>query len=924
MQRYLEIQRVSMIKRMRAERLRSPDDVLLRCRRFLRSLQHHMQSEHRNGRDGLAVVGLRSLSFDVLLTHLWQTAQEELANASRPALALVALGGYGRSELNPASDIDVMFLHGESGKEKAIAPIIERVLYILWDLGLKVGHSTRRIKEAIDKGNEDFQTKTSLLESRLVTGDQALFDQFHDLFIEDCVEGKEGPYLEWRLEDQDSRHKKHGGSVFLQEPNIKESCGGLRDYHNLRWVSFMWRRLRETAALAKEEILAAQEVKQLDRAFDFLLRVRTQLHFISGRANDQLSLPIQNRVAMALGYNQRTPIRRVEAFMRDYYKAAWDIHFYTNAASRAIASRVPRGRRRLFGFLVPEKRKTVDLGGFILRDGEIHLEDKRLLTQEPLQILRLFLLLQQHQATLSYDLQRLVRRRLTLVNRPLIYHKTARELMLEILSNRGVVSRALRAMHQCGVLGRVFPEFAPLTCLVQHEFFHRYSADEHTMVCMDQLDQLVTPLPSPQMRRYADLLHKIEDTTILYLAMLLHDTGKGQDTKNHAEVGALFAMRAGKRLRLPPESIRTLTFLVDHHMTLSNMAQRRNVDDVETIYEFARIVENEDRLDLLMLLTYADGRGTTGGVGWSDWKESLIWRLCDNTRALLSHGPEFAQRAHERMVELHQSLRDMLPKSISEAEIATHLACLPKKYTQAYAEQDMARHIRAIHEFFRAQTDADTNPLSPVLQWTHHPDRGYSEVIIVTWDRAFLFEKITGALSFAGLNILSADIFTRTDSIVVDVFCVNTQRGEAVTDERDHRPFSIELEKALQGSEFDFGAGLRKLRDRQMRELAQEGGFPTVLAIDNSLPDYTLLEVQTPDRVALLHDLANALSLDGIQTAYARIETVKGAALDTFYLVQTGGGKIHEPTTLERLRERVLACTDGVLNEAMAKSTQST
>ncbi len=913
---HLERELALMERRMDIREQEGAESALVFYKKFLRTASHHVEQQHRNGGSGRTVAKVRSQAMDVMIRHIWKLAlQEQSGSHTTPDMSVVAQGGYGRAELSPQSDIDLLFLvRPTSGPEQKLChTVIERVLYVLWDVGLKVGHATRTVQQTLGNANEDLQTKTALIDARLLTGEKTLFAELQERFIAKCVEGMEGEYIEWRLKDQQQRHAKYGGSVFMQEPNVKEGCGGLRDYHSFLWIAFFWKRLRTPSQLADHELIARLEVKQIERAYDFLMRVRNQMHLAAGRENDAMAISSQGQIATGLGYEQRPPVRRVEAFMRDYYTAAQDIFFLTNAAAHRMAETASAKHRSWFSFLrkkTAARPETVD--GFIIRNREITFEDKSVFTEDPDRMVRVFQLAQKRDLSLSYDLLRLIRRRLSLVNHRFIYLKTTREMILDLLGEKGRVSRVLRLMHQAGVLGKIFPEFAPMTCLVQHEFFHRYSADEHTLKCMEELDRLVNVDTVPDAIRYQQIMKEVEDPAILYLAVLLHDTGKPANSRHHAEESAYLAMRVARRLKLSTESLKKLTFIVDHHMTMSETAQRRNVEDADTIREFAGIVETPERLDLLTLMTYVDGRGTTGGAGWSDWKETLIWRLYEGTRSLFAGSPEFEKRAHERYHELLVSLRERLPKYVTDEEIEGHLEFLPLRYRQIHDESEMARHIVAVHAFYEAQMDDESNPLAPIFRWEHHPARGHTKLVIVTWDRTHLFATITGAISCALLNILSADIFTRRDNIVVDSFVIRTSNGEAVTDERDQKAVADLLEKALSKEGFDMESHLASIRKKSTKSQNawQAEGFPTRIFLDaNSHSNYTLLEVLTPDRPALLHDLVQSITHEGDMIASSRIETEKGAAIDTFYITNPSGEKITDPQSLATLKERVLHCT---------------
>jgi [protein-PII] uridylyltransferase len=879
--------------------------------RFLSSSMRRIRTTHRGGAGGREVAGMRGALIDALLKHLF--AVEGGMVEGRTPVALIANGGYGRGELNPHSDVDVLFLHNlpAGARRDALHAAVQRVLYLLWDLGLKVGHSTRTPAEAYATANEDLQTKTALMEARLVCGSASLFEQFQRDFVERCITGREEAYIDWRIEDQAARHAKEGASVFLQEPNIKQGCGGLRDVHNLLWVAYCWKRIRTTQGLVDEGVLARAERRQVERAYDFLMRVRNEAHFVCERPNDQLTLSLQGQVATGLGYSARTPVLRVEAFMRDYYRAAQDIFFLTNAvAARMAASR--KGKRGLLTRLLPARTSKVEHeDGFIIRDGVIDIDTKAsVFTADPSRLLRVFLMAQRRNLDLSFDLQRRIRRRLHMLDWKFIRVRRNQAVLMEILADKGKVARVLRLMHRTGVLGRMLPEFEPLTCLVQHEFFHRYTADEHTLVCLEQLDALVSVQRlEGRESRYQQLLRGVEDPALLYLAVLLHDSGKGRDTRNHSEESATLCQQAGRRLALPLDSIRLLTFLADHHLTMSQTAQRRNVDDTATIREFAAVVENQVRLDLLMLLTYADGRGTTGGRGWSDWKESLLWHLYEQTRLMLADGKEFQRLNEQRRVKQRQRVASLVASRVNPAEVHAHFALLPERYGGVVPDEIIAQHVDAVHDFMVRQVEGKESMLAPVLAWHHEHGRGNSQLIVVTWDREQLFAKIAGAVSLSGLNILSADIFTRQDHIVVDTLRVCTDRNEAVTDERDRASVARALEEALHVMEYDFEPLLEKVRRRRRPSHWIGDEFPTRLRFDNdALANETLLEITTPDRPALLHDLARTLARNEAQITFARIETEKGAAVDAFYLVDWLGAKITDPAALEALRLDLLRC----------------
>ncbi len=880
-------------------------ELLSLYKKFLKIENHRLRLKHHSGGGGREICALRASLVDIMLRHLLEAAIKTNPD-QRPLapLALVAIGGYGRGELNPFSDVDLMFLHDDSMKklDPRINEVVQLILYMLWDVGFKVGHSTRSISGAMKQANEDMLSKTALLESRLIAGDEALFGKFRQTFVKQCVEGYVDAYIADRVTNQAERHEKFGRTVYLQEPNIKNGCGGLRDYQNLLWISFFKERVQTTAGLVEKKLLNETERRQLDRAYDFLLRIRTELHYLNKRSTDVIIMSQQLQIANKLNYPQKNMLRRSEAFMRDYYQHARNIYSITELLCERL-SVLPATRQRaagLLGFLgKTTPAKTEEFDGFHSVGGKIYAESSNIFNQEPARMMRLFQHMQQRALVLSPELEQLVRRRIHLVDRTFQYARATRETFLAICSRKGQVGRIFRAMHEVDFLGRYLPEFGQLTCLVQHEFFHRYTADEHTLVCVEKLDMLVDT-PDPKFAEYKKLFHDLEDPLVLYLAMLLHDTGKAANAKIHAEASALFAQKVSRRLQLTAEQRKALVLLVDNHIVLSMTAQRRNLDDVATIAEFAGLIRSQPNLDALMLLTLADGQGT-GDENWSDWKEGLVWQLFRNTALYLADGAAvYRHRTIER-----EGLRSKILKKLGaefREEIDAHFEHMPERYFQAYGVFEIIEHLRLFRIFLETRHTTDAPPLAPATKWIAHPNRGHSEFLFCGWDRKELLARIAGSLSVAQLNILSADAFTRTDNLVLDIFRVCNTKFEAVTDEKDMALVEKRLRQSLEAVEFDFTPLLAK-KKREFH-LAQELDFPTRLVIDNDAhPIYTLVDIQTPDRLGLLYKLLHAFAESGVQIALSRIATEKGAAIDAFYVSDHEGRKLRSSATIARLQK---------------------
>ncbi|MGA3169487.1 MAG: [protein-PII] uridylyltransferase [Chthoniobacteraceae bacterium] len=891
----------------------SPAELLALYKRFLKIENHRLRLKHYAGEGGREIAHQRASLVDIVLRHLYDGAAAKAGDTDLRELSLVAIGGYGRDELNPFSDVDIMFLHSSKAKEvpPELNEVIQMILYMLWDIGFKVGHSTRSIAGAIKQANIDMLSKTSLLESRHVAGSVELFEDFRREFVKKCVRSHEKEYIMQRFENQTERHAKFGETVYMQEPNVKNGCGGLRDYQNLLWISFFREGITSTAELVQKKLLPEVERRRLERAYDFLLRVRTELHYLNKRGTDVLSLSFQGQIANNFHYPQKNILRRTEAFMREYYSHARDLFNITEMVAerlgRGIVDAKPAGLLNFFG---NGKKQVEHFDGFYSEGDLIYAESREVFSQDPYRMMRVFQHAQQRHLRLSPELQQLIRRKLPLVGRTFQYSRAARETFQAILSRKGEVGRVLRMMHAIDFLGRYIPEFGELTCLVQHEFFHRYTADEHTLVCIDKLDSLIDTT-NPKLKDYRVLFQKLEDPYVLYLALLLHDTGKATGARYHAEASALYAQRVAARLQLSSERRKSLILLVDNHMTLSNVAQRRNLDDAATIQEFAEVVKSRSNLDALMLLTLADGQGT-GDENWSDWKESLVWQLYRSTSQFLEDGASFFRQRRIEREQLRKQVGTILPADFEE-EVEAHFQYMPDYYFQTNPADDIAAHIRLFRAFLEREAKGLENALTPVVKWVPHEGQGHTEMWICTWDRQALLTKIAGSISVAHLNILSADIFTRGDSLALDFFRVCDTKFQAVTDQRDIAAVERMLKQALSQEDFDFRPLLQKAKKRPGFHLSQELDFPTRIWIDNGAhPVYTLVDIQTPDRLGLLYYLLRAFADVRVNIVLSRITTEKGAAIDSFYVTDAEGRKIRDQDHITEIQRALQQATAGM------------
>lgn len=899
--------------RLKAEGRFTFDARVAEYNKVLRAEESRL-AEAQETQGGLEGGRLRAEMIDDWLCHLMEEQFDALAASGKkvPRLALVALGGYGRRELNPKSDIDLTFLHaGGAQLPPGVEQIVKESQHIIYACDYTPSCPTRSLDETMAEANKEMQSRTAMLEARLLYGDKELFARFEQRFQKECVSGHADRYLKARVEDQAARHAKYGHTVYMQEPNIKNGCGGLRDFQNLMWMAYFKYGVRTTGELVEKKYLNEAEQREIDSAYEWIFHLRTELHQLTQRHTDVIMVNQQCDLADRLGYKEKFPdvLRRTEAFMRDYYNHARAIYEITELVSERLALPMPDEPkpRGFFNFLPfrRHKAKHEEFDGFVAYDGRMHYQHRHIFREDKPRMMRLFHHVQQRGLRMSPELRQLVRRRLKYVDATFLHMQENREVFIEILRHKGEVGHVLRAMHRVDFLGKWMPEFGSVTALVQHEFFHRYTVDEHTLVCIEKLDTLLDT-DEKKFEGYKELFQKVEDTSVLYLALLLHDTGKAANSRHHNDVSAENASKVAKRLRFSRDQRQMLTFLVDSHDILAKTARQRDLQDESTIEEFAGIVQKQEWLDALMLITVADGLGVGDDKLWNDWTQSLVWQLYRSASQFFADSDGFHKQRQVERHDLLASVSKQLPSDY-DLELSAHFEAMPDRYFQNNIATNIAAHIRMFREFLETRWASDEHALSPVIRWESRENAGHSKLHIVTWDRQQLLARICGALAATELNILSADIFTRSDGLVLDVFRVSTTRYEAVEDKRDIAKVERLLNESLKGERYDFAPLLSKTLSRKQAVVLD---FPTRITINTeSHPLYTVVDILSPDRLGLLYELLCTIGDAGFQIAAARIATEKGAAIDSFYLTDNKGRKVTDSDWLRSLREALSGVT---------------
>ncbi len=860
---------------LRIERQPDASERLAALKKFLKIETQRLHLRHRFGLSGSQIVAARSLIVDLVVQQLAQAAvAEDEEGAGREGLfAIVALGGYGRRELAPHSDIDVLFLYGQRDAERAAA-MNEAVLYLLWDVGFTVGHSCRSLNECLAIAKEDLTSRNALIDARLVWGSRELFAKLVERLDEEVFRTRRRAFLDELMAERSERYYKFGEVVCLQEPNVKEAAGGLRDLHSLLWAARLAYGHSTIDQLTTAGLMPELDAKKIATAYDFLLRVRNELHFLTARRTDQLTFDLQPQVARRLGYADTPELQASEVFMRDYYRQARQLHHLcTLHLQRAVA---PPEKSRLFS----RARQAAAAGGFVMRDGALEVGS----IDEPFDAQRLMLAFSYSQATgapFSSRLQELLQAGLPLINRQVRTSPEMAQSFLKLLRTRGRVASLLRQMHEVGFLGKYLPEFGRITCLVQHDLYHRYTIDEHTLRAIEALDELASSR-NRRLERYRQLYNEVNDLAVLYLGLLLHDIGKGLGG-GHVKKGTAMAERVCARLHLGSEAAEQVIFLVTHHLSMSHTSQRRDLADEKVIRDFAALVGRVDRLNMLTLLTYGDINGVGPGV-WNEWKDALLWELYLKTRKVLA--PELAEA--EATEQLCEQLARMLGSEVGIDQVRQHFRLLPEDYARLTAPQMIIEHIRLANAL-RSHTVRTS--------WRVNTQARCTDLHLSALDRRGLFANIAGTLTAMGVNILSAHLNTRADGIVIDSFRVCDTVGEPIADPARWEQIDAELKRALNG-ELDVAAAVAKrLRTAspRLRHRAPSASVPTRITWDNQSSDKsTILEVRTGDRLGLAYKIASTLSALNLDITFAKVATEKNLALDIFYITDAAGEKLSD------------------------------
>ena len=825
---------------------------------------------------------------DCLVTSAWKFATEIQFPSHNPTeaekLSIISVGGYGRREMAPFSDVDLLFL-----TPYKMTPwsenVIETVLYLLWDLKLKVGHSSRSIKDCLRLGSDDYTIRTAMLEHRFVCGDINLASQLNEKLWKNLFSGTAKDFISAKLKERENRHEKHG-QRYMVEPNVKEGKGGLRDLQSLYWIAKYVYQTQNISDLVDLNVFRSDEYLQFEQAEEFLWAVRCQMHHLADRAIEQLSFDLQVEVASAMGYHDSRDQRAVEIFMQDYFRHATRVGDLTRiflTSLEAVHAKDEPLLERIF------KRKPKIDKNYIVIHNRLAIKSEKEFLTNPINLLKLFSEALRTGLLIHPNAMRLVSANLAMVNNEFRASTEAQQIFLELLLKHGNPERALRRMNELGFLAKFIPEFEPIVAMMQFNMYHSYTVDEHTIQCLKTLAQIEKGELVEELPIASSILKDGVNRKVIYIALLLHDIGKGR-SDDHSILGAKIAKQVSPRLGLNKQETETVEWLVRYHLLMSDMAQKRDISDPRTVRDFAKAVQSVKRLNLLTVLTVCDVR-SVGPDTWNNWKATLIRQLYAETKAILEQGAEALNREN-RMTEAKKALREKLSEwDNKDIKIETGRHYPP--YWQGF-------QVDAQFAFAKLLRNLGADEIK--IELTPDTDRDATRICFALSDHPGIFSRLAGALALVGANVVDARSYTSKDGFATAAFWIQDGDGSPYNQARFSRLRRM-IEKTLSGEVITREA--IKERDKfKKREKAFK--VPTSITFDNEGSEiYTIIEVDTRDRPGLLFDLTRTLANMNVYIASAVIATYGEQVVDSFYVKDMFGLKFHSESKQKKLEQNL-------------------
>ena len=825
------------------------------------------------------------------------------APGARDAMAVIAVGGYGRREMAPHSDVDLLFVSPSRPTAHA-GRVVSYALYLLWDLGLKVGHATRSIGECIIHARDDLEIRTALLEARLVAGDKLLFDKLIGRFNRQIVASTGPAFVAAKLAERKARHRHMGASRYVVEPNVKEGKGGLRDLHTLLWIGRYLFGAVGVAGLAAGGILSANEAHRFGHALNFLTTVRCHLHYLADRAEERLTFEVQSEIAARLGYRDHAGTSGVERLMKHYYLTAKTVGTLTGIVCAAIEA--DHQRRPLIR--LPRLASRKPMGEFILRDRRVMVADPAIFATDPVAMLRLFSAAQVRGLDIHPQTLRLVTQNLRRINAEVLRSPEANRQFVAILASIHDPETTLRKMNEAGLLGRFIPDFGRVVGQTQYDMYHVYTVDEHTIFAIGILSQIERGLLAEDHPLASEVIHKIQSRRALYVGVMCHDIAKGRGG-DHSEIGAKVAEKLAARLGLDAEEIETASWLVRHHLAMSRTAFKRDLTDPKSISDFVNLVQSPERLRLLLCLTVCDIRAVGPNV-WNGWKAALLRDLYWAAEDVMTGGVQAGardDRVADAQAKLRQALAEWRP-----ATVTAHLKRGYPGYWLAFDTETLARHAKLI-------VDAQARDAKLAIDCRVDKAKAVTEVTVYTADHAGLFSHIAGGLAAAGASVVDARIFTTLQGMALDVFLIQDGKGRALAGADKIKRLKQLIESGIAGEL----RSERRHAERQYRP-ARTDVFKVAsrVIIDNTASaTHTVIEVNARDRPGLLYDVTRTLKELSLQVASAKIATYGERAVDVFYVRDGFSTKIENEFKVKAIRDTLLTALGAPPPKQPARTT---
>ncbi len=839
----------------------------------LRTQQEALAESWRQGLSGQEILHRSAALVDDFIANRFNNSPA--VQKARGAIAVIALGGYGRSEFYPYSDIDLLLLHDWWSK-KSMPAVAEALLYPLWDEGFEVGQSVRGVKDAVQFALDDFHFQVALLDARLIAGSPALFDELRTRYAKKVFDGRRHEFVRTMDAFKLERWQKYGSHTYLLEPHIKEGKGGLRDIQAMCWVAKGVFGLQDLDAIQSSGMLEDANRQAFENAWSMLVKIRNRLHMLCRRKNDHLIFEFQQETASAFDYRDKGGLLGVEHFMRDVYTHLQTISVVTDLFFEHV--------HEVLGLTSGSAVEQQLERAIVIRGGTVRLTSLEELLERPTLLLRLFLQAGRAGLPLHHRTRQIVANNLSLVDDRFRTSKRGAKVFLELLTQVDAIFPVLEAMLATGLLTRYIPEFAGVESLAQHDLYHLYTVDRHQLQTVAELSALRKGSPG--------LFAEIKEIEVLYLAALLHDVGKGKRT-DHSTLGAEMVAGIGARLRLSEESCQTLQFLVRHHLYLPENAMRRDFSDREFIRQAAELIGDVERLTLLYLLTIADSKAT-GPSAWSDWKSSLLSELYLSIKTCLGANCHFDTSSREEDLQGVTWLREQILAGLEGQTARIDIHTLPADYLLSFS-------LEAVLEHLRVHTEKAARLKQQVLLFPEPGGRSWP-LLIMGPDKVGLLAKFCGVLALHNLTVLSAQIFTWPDGTVVDTLEVVPAISRSY-EEMDWLAVERDLNLAV-NYRLDVGYQLHERTPPQnygATRLVQQ--LERKVIIDNQTSQhYTLIEVYGGDSRSTLYQLTQTLADFGLSIHRARIATEVEQLIDVFYVKTQAGEKLSDPSVIAKVR----------------------